>query len=427
MQVSPHIVIPTENGVARTSTYRTLIHNKFFVIYWTGSTLVLLALQFVSISLAWFVLKTTGSSVRVAIILAVIPIARMATSPFIGRLLDRLPRRRLMVIDNVGQAILYLSIPIMTWMHILTFPILVGVVTAAAALSPLSMIGRGVLLPNLVSANDLEVANGFSQFRSGLVTLLGPAVGGILVAAIGAPLTLLVTAACYAAYVLSLMGIPATRYRTRFPRDPSTTSDPAPNPWSFLWSSPALLIIGMVTLFFNLTYGPLEPALPVMVDRVYHSGAGTLGLVWSSFAVGSLLGTLLWSRFRPQWSLRWFITGVIIGWGLFSGLTGFTTHPWEAMLTLFGGGLVYSPYNIVAATWQQRLIPDHLRGSVFGVFQSVTSSGLPVGQLIGGVVVSVWGAGATITIGGAATMLLGLVVASLRAPWSRVPDTSVSQ
>ncbi|WP_430626742.1 hypothetical protein [Sulfobacillus thermotolerans] len=65
MQVSPHIVIPTENGVARTSTYRTLIHSKFFVIYWTGSTLVLLALQFVSISLAWFVLKTTGSSVRV--------------------------------------------------------------------------------------------------------------------------------------------------------------------------------------------------------------------------------------------------------------------------------------------------------------------------------------------------------------------------
>ncbi len=427
MPVSLHIAIPAENGVARTSTYRTLTRNKFFGIYWTGSTLVLLALEFVSIALAWFVLKTTGSSVRVAIILAVFPMARMATSPFIGRLLDRLPRRRLMVIDNVVQALLYLSIPIMTWMHVLTFPILVGVVTVAAGLSPLSMIGRGVLLPNLVSANDLELANGLSQFRSGLVGLLGPAVGGILVAAIGAPLTLFVTSVCYGAYVLSLMGIPATRYRAGLPRDPSTTSDPAPNPWRFLWNSPALLIVGVATLFFHLTYGPLEPAMPVMVDRVYHSGAGTLGLVWSSFAVGSLLGTLLWSRFRPQWSLRWVITGVIIGWGLFSGLTGFTTHPWEAMLTLFGGGLVYSPYNIVVATWQQRLIPDHLRGSIFGVFQSVTSSGLPVGQLIGGVVISVWGAGATIAVGGACTVLLGLVIALLRALWSRVSDTSLSQ
>lgn len=427
MQVSPHIAIPTENGMARTGAYRTLIRNKFFVIYWTGSTLVLLALQFVSISLAWFVLKTTGSSVRVAIILAVIPIARMATSPFIGRLLDRLPRRRLMVIDNVGQAILYLSIPIMTWMHILTFLILVGVVTAAAALSPLSMIGRGVLLPNLVDRDDLEVANGLSQLRSGLVMMLGPAIGGVLVAVVGAPLTLLVAAVCYAVYVLSLMVIPAVRYRALVTPGAPEASEPRLSAWRFLWNSPILVVIGVVTLFFNLTYGPLEPALPFMVSRVYHAGAGTLGLIWSAFAIGSLMGTFLWIRFRPPWSLRWIIAGVILGWGLFSGLAGFTTHPWEAMLALFCGGLVYAPYNIVAATWQQRLVPDYLRGSVFGVFQAVTSSGLPVGQLVGGLAITAIGAGHTMVVGGAATVALGLGVVSLRSPWSQLPNASTPQ
>lgn len=125
-----------------------------------------------------------------------------------------------------------------------------------------------------------------------------------------------------------------------------------------------------------------------MVDRVYHAGASMLGLIWSSFAVGSLVGTLLWSHFRPTWGLRPVLAGVVIGWGLFSGLAGSTTQPWQAMVTLFCGGLVYSPYNIVAVTWQQRLIPDHLRGSVFGMFQSVTSSGLPFGQLVGGLLVS---------------------------------------
>lgn len=420
----PPQAVPTENGVARTSPYRTLIRNRNFIIYWTGSTLAWLALEFVSITLAWFVLTTTGSAIRVAIILAIMPLARIATSPFIGRLLDRLPRRRLMVIDNLAQAVLYLSIPTMTWMHILTFPILAAVVTVAAALSPLSMIGRGVLLPNVVSATDLEVANGLSQLRSGLVTLLGPAVGGLLVATIGAPGTLLITATCYAAYVISLLGIPAARYRTH-DHDPSSPADQTPSPWRFLWNHPTLVVIGLVTLFFNLTYGPLEPALPLMVHRVYHSGPETLGLLWSSFAVGSLLGTLLWSRFRPQWRLRWSITGIIMGWGLFSGLTGLTSHPWQAMLTLLGGGLVYAPYNIVAATWQQRLIPDHLRGSVFGVFQSVTGAGLPVGQLVGGLMVSLWGAGTTITLGGAATLLLGGLVASLRTAWKRVTETTV--
>ncbi|MCY0908972.1 MAG: hypothetical protein OWR62_11350, partial [Sulfobacillus thermotolerans] len=144
------------------NAYRRLIANRVFVIYWGGSTLVQLALQFVTIALAWFVLKTTGSSIRVAFVLAVISVARMATSPFIGYLIDRLPRRALMILDNTGQMILYASVPVMTWMHVLTFPMLLAVVGAAAALSPLSMIGRGVLLPNIVPDEDLEPANGLS-------------------------------------------------------------------------------------------------------------------------------------------------------------------------------------------------------------------------------------------------------------------------
>lgn len=404
------------------NSYRGLIANRVFVIYWGGSTLVQLALQFVTIALAWFVLQTTGSSIRVAFVLAVIPVARMATSPFIGYLTDRLPRRALMVLDNTGQMILYASVPVMIWTHALTFPLLLAVVGAAAALSPLSMIGRGVLLPNIVSDEDLEPANGLSQLRSSLVYLLGPALGGILVAFLGAPGTLMVTAGCYAAYVGSLLAIPAEKYRAVQVERPTADTSPQTNPLQFLRNSPVLLVIGVVTLFFNITYGPLEPALPVMVSRVFHAGSSTLGLIWSSFAVGSLLGTLAWERLRPRWSLRFVITGVIVGWGLFSGLVGLTTHPWQAMAMMFCGGITYAPYNIVAATWQQRLIPDHMRGTVFGMMQSVTSSGLPAGQLIGGIVVSAAGAGATIVLGGAATVALGLVVVSLHSTWARLPD-----
>jgi predicted MFS family arabinose efflux permease len=92
------------------------------------------------------------------------------------------------------------------------------------------------------------------------------------------------------------------------------------------------------------------------------------------------------------------------------------------MVVLCGGGLVYAPYNVVATTWQQRLVPDHLRGNVFGVFQSVTSSGLPIGQLVGGLAITAIGAGNTIVLGGAATIILGLVVVSLRSSWARIPS-----
>ena len=84
---------------------------------------------------------------------------------------------------------------------------------------------------------------------------------------------------------------------------------------------------------------------------------------------------------------------------------------------MFLGGVTFAPYNIVSATWQQRLIPDRHRGTVYGVTQSITSVGLPIGQLAGGVIVKGIGAGPTILAGGIATVLLGIVVASMQGPW----------
>ena len=117
-----------------------------------------------------------------------------------------------MVIDNLCQAVLYLLIPVLQSLHKLSFPVLVIIVVLAGALSPLSMIGRGVILPNIVPTDELVLANGFSQMRMSFVSLFGPALGGVLVGFLGAPMTLVITAACYALYVTSLLFIPASRY-----------------------------------------------------------------------------------------------------------------------------------------------------------------------------------------------------------------------
>lgn len=212
----------------------------------------------------------------------------------------------------------------------------------------------------------------YRKLRSGMVTLLKPAVGGILVASVGSPVTLLITAMLYAGYIASLLAIPAVCYRAPAMDDREDPLQAHESAWHFLRKSPILMVIGLVTLFFNLTYGPLEPALPVLVVHIYHAGAQMLGFLWSSFAVGLMIGTALWMRWQPGWGIR--------------------------VVTI--GGVTYAPYNIVATTWQQRLIPDQLRGRVFGLLQSVTSSGLPLGQMAGGLAIAAIGAGHTIASAG---------------------------
>lgn len=398
---------------------RKLLRNRNFVAYWVGSTLVQLGLQFSMIALTWFVLQTTGSAARIGVVLALFPISRMVTSPFIGYVIDRFPRRVLMVTDNLSQTVLYVLIPVLQWTHILSFPVLLIIVLLAGALSPLSMIGRGVLLPNIVSADELELANGFSQLRMSFVSLLGPAMGGALVGFFGPGVTLFITAVCYVLYAASLMLISSPHYNSSSD-EPDTSEDVSKtrlNGLQYLLRVPLLLLLMIITLFFNLTYGPMEPALPVLVSKVFHAGASVLGLIWSSFAVGSLLGTVLWSRFRPQWSLRLSISAIIFCWGVFSSGVGISGRPWLAMLMMFLGGVTFAPYNILAATMQQKLIPDRHRGKLYGLMQSVTSVGLPIGQLAGGLLVKEIGAGTTIFIGGIATILLGVVVVSLHGAW----------
>ncbi len=378
------------------------------------------------IALTWLVLRETGSATNIGLVLAAYPVAQMITSPFIGIVLDRWPRKILMLFDNVAQLVLYALIPVVEWFIRIPFLFLLVLFILAGALSPISMIGRSVLVPNLVTDEELEAANALTQVRINLVTLLGPALGGMLIGFIGAPLTFLVTSGCFLVYVVTLIAIPARMYAADLSANPASRGSKPDGTWLtrlgegwvYLYRVPLLFLLTMITLFFDLTYGPLEPALPVLIAQKFHGQASMLGMMWSSFAVGALLGTLLWGRFRPQWSVRWVTSSIIVCWGLCSGILGLAQSPWLAMASLFLGGFTYAPYNVIYATCQQRLVPDQIRGKVYGATTTMTGAGLPVGYLMGGVMVASLGAPLTVLIGGAACVLLGLGVFLLRRPWN---------
>ncbi len=154
-----------------------------------------------------------------------------------------------------------------------------------------------------------------------------------------------------------------------------------------------------------------------MVHEIFHRGAQSLGLLWSAFAVGALGGTLLWGRLRLAWGLRGLVAGIIALWGVFSGGIGFTDGVLPAAVLLALGGFTYAPYMIVFSLWRQRLVPDHLRGRVFGAVNSITGVGLPLGQAVGGLLIGAVGVRATLLIGGLACVLLGIGAYSRPELW----------
>ena len=113
-------------------------------------------------------------------------------SPFIGIMLDRLPRKVLLQADNLCLGTIWVLLALLSRWHMLSLPLLILLVTVSGALTPIAYLGRMMVLPNLVSGDLWQSANTWMQLNMNLVILLGPALGGFLIAAIGAEFTVVV-------------------------------------------------------------------------------------------------------------------------------------------------------------------------------------------------------------------------------------------
>ncbi|PSR20135.1 MAG: hypothetical protein C7B45_16310 [Sulfobacillus acidophilus] len=395
----------------------SLRYNRPFRLLWAGTLAVRLGSQIATIAITWLVLKTTGSGTMIGITLALYAVSDMLASPFIGVLLDRLPRKPLLSLDNIFQAVIFFILAGLYARGHLPFLLMLPLVIVSGALTPLAYLGRMIILPNLIDPMQWESANALLQVNMNLVTLLGPALGGVLIAAIGLDATLIVTASCYLIYFVALTLMPGKSFESGSRKRAESLLEDVLIGWRFLRRVPLLLILVIVTLLFSLTYGPLEPALPVLVHSIFHEGARALGFLWSAFALGALSGTLLWARLRPAWTLRIVVAAIVSLWGLFSGALSIAPNFWVSAVLLALGGFSYAPYNILFSVWRQRLVPDELRGRVFGAINSVTGVGLPLGQALGGVLLALVGVHWTLAIGGLACIILGAACYGARQFW----------
>lgn len=163
--------------------------------------------------------------------------------------------------------------------------------------------------------------------------------------------------------------------------------------------------------------------LPAYVDDVLDAGSGVLGTIWTFFAVGSFLGSLLWVKLGKKLPYSFSLGGVMLLWGLAPVSFSYVTSEWVVFAIMFLGGVVYAPYNIVSPTLQQTLVPNSLRGRVVGVYGLIAGLGFPIGVYLGGVVGELLGVSETILLSGLLTVGLGLLV--MLNPVLRFKQTSV--
>lgn len=393
-----------------------------FRLLWTGMTVSMVGDGIYAVAVAWQAYEIWNRPSALAAVGVAWSIPQVVLLLASGVLSDRLDRRHLMIAGDVVRMVAIGAIGALSLAGALTLSRLVALVVAYGAGQAVFGPAFSSIVP-LIVPDDLRVeANSLAQFvRPFTLALVGPVVGGFLIAWLGLGTAFLVDAGTF---VFSAAMILAMRTRAVAREASERTSA-----WrdlveglrfvrrrAWLW---AAMVAATVSLLF--TWGPWDVLLPYVVKNDLGGSAADLGIVYGAGGVGSVLVALaVGQRGRlPRRPITVLYVAWALGMLLLAGF-GLSVALWQAMAVALvaEGSLTY--LMVIWTTMIQRLVPAGLLGRVSSLDWLISTAGVPASFALVAPAASAFGVDATLI--GAGVLGAAITLAFLLAPGARDPE-----
>jgi MFS family permease len=400
-------------------TFKSLSKHRNYRLFFTGQVISVSGTWMQNIAMYWFVLSLTHDPLAVGIL----SFARFG--PFTvfglmsGVIADRLDNRKTVIVTQSVQMVLgaVLAIDALTghataW-HVYVIAALTG--TALVLDAParqgmtFQMVGRAEL-PNAVALNS-------TLFNLGRV--VGPALGGLVIAAVGVGWCFAANAASFLAVLASLLMMRPSEMFPLARRARPTMLRGIREGLSYAkHSRTVLVILGMMVVFASLCFN-FSILLPVLAKQTLDAGPRTFGVLSASFGIGALVGALAAAAIsRASWKT------------MFIGALGFAVcelaiAPMQSVpvdvVLLFVCGIFFTSYTANSNARIQLDTPDHLRGRVLSLYYYAWNGIAPLGALVIGWLSARGGTELAFAVAGAAGIAMAVIGAlALRRP-QRIP------
>jgi MFS family permease len=357
----------------------------------------------------WLVLTLTGSASAVGITIALQFLPMLLFGLYGGVLADRLPKRRLLLftqgamgLTGLALAALTLTGNVQVW-HVYATAFALGMVTVVD--NP----ARQSFLVEMVGPEDLQNAVSLNSANFQSARLVGPAVAGVLITAVGSGYAFLLNGLSFAAPIVGLLMMRNSELRKveRAPRAKGQLREGL----HYVASRPELIwpivLVGFIGSFgFNF---PIW--LSAFVDDVYHSGASTYGLLNTLMAVGSVTGALLAAR-RGTSRLRVLVLAAVL-FGILEIVTAFAPEFWIFAVLMVPIGMAGLTVNVTANSSVQMATDPLMRGRVMSLFMMVFTGGTPLGAPIVGWITDSYGPRVGFAAGGVVSLVAALGVGAV--------------
>jgi H+ antiporter protein len=372
------------------------------------------------VAFPWLVLQRNGSALDASIVAMAGTLPLLAATLIAGAAVDYLGRRRVAMISDALSALSVAAVPVLALAfgaQVINVAVLAGLAALGAFFDPAGMTARETMLPEGAARAGwtLDHANSVYEAIFNLSYIVGPGIGGLLIATLGGINTMWVTAS---AFGLSIFATAVLRLEGTGKPDRSTLPDGV---WAgiveglkFVWDTKVLRTLAFVDLAATGLYMPMESVLfpKYFTDR---KEPAALGWVLMALSVGGLIGAVGYALLSKYASRRAIMLTAVLTLGAAMTIIAFLP-PLPLILVLCAVvGFVYGPIAPIYNYVMQTRAPQHLRGRVVGVMGSLAYAAGPLGLILAGPLADAAGLHATFLALSLPMLVLGLVAVLLPA------------
>jgi MFS family permease len=357
------------------------------------------------IATSWLVYRLTGSALLLGVVGFAGQIPSFVLAPFAGVLVDRWNRHRLLVatqvlalVQSLALAVLTLTGVIRIW-HVIALSVFQGLINA------FDMPARQAFVVEMVDRReDLANAIALNSSMVNAARLLGPSIGGVVIAAVGEGWCFMADAISYLAVIASLLAMTINLRMIRPARDANILAQLREG-WNYTARSAPIRSVLVLLALVSLVGMPYTVLMPVFANDILHGGPSTLGWLMAASGVGALAGALLLAARKSVLGLGKYIPLMAAAFGVGLAAFSFTRVTWLALLLMMVTGFGFMVQMAASNTVLQTIVDEDKRGRVMSFYMMAFMGTAPFGSLLAGSVAERIGAPHTLLFGGIGCVL----------------------
>ena len=385
------------------------LRHRNYRLFLTGQIISTIGTWMQSVAMPWLALQLTHNALLVGLVLAAQFMPVLLGSQFGGVVADRYRKRTVLLVTQTLFTIPSLALFLLSFTGRAQFWMIVIAAVATGIINLFDMPSRQSFVIEMVGRTDLMNAIALNSSVFNLAAVVGPAIAGLLIAAVGVPICFLANSVSYLAAILALLlmrDLPSVVHTGHDQRVFARIAEGA----SYARHEPMVGMLLVAVAVFSLFAMNRLTLIPFFADQVLHVGARGFGFLLGSMGLGALVGALTLALNpsagdprRQFWMAMIWVAALLT----FSVSRMFVI----SLLTLFIAGYCQISFVAIANNRIQTITPDNLRGRVMALYAQALIGVGPIGSMQAGALATLFGAPWAMAIG---AVVAGTVVLAIR-------------